>query len=238
MANDRFDHLHEALLRAGVAPRHARRALTELEEHFRQLVDDGRSRGESVEQAESAAHRLLGADQSIIERFAAQPELRAWACRRPGLVFAAMPPLLFVAIIAATIVAVSAGADWAGGYLPDVQVAPELSRVAGVTARVLVLWCVPVLVSAFFARLAYRQRMALRWPCLAVALVSTLAGLGDFELVIAGPRLAGTIRAGLGWGLDTLLAQSVRALITSLVVLIPLVAAARAAARTQRGEGR
>jgi hypothetical protein len=38
MHNSRFDGIRERLLRGGVAPRHVRRTLQELEDHFTDLV--------------------------------------------------------------------------------------------------------------------------------------------------------------------------------------------------------
>jgi hypothetical protein len=47
MFNHPFENLLEALLRTGVAPRHARRTILELDCHFRQLVQDALERGDT-----------------------------------------------------------------------------------------------------------------------------------------------------------------------------------------------
>ena len=79
MPDRRFENLREALLEAGLAPRHVRRAILEIEDHFHRLVDEGLARGESEGDAQIAARDLLGTDQSLIRRYAGLPELRAWA---------------------------------------------------------------------------------------------------------------------------------------------------------------
>lgn len=49
MPDHPFEGVREALLRLGVAPRHARRAVVELDSHFHQLVHEGLQRGDSEE---------------------------------------------------------------------------------------------------------------------------------------------------------------------------------------------
>ena|ERR1700681_2321579 len=91
MPDHRFENLREALLRAGVAPRHVRRAILEIEGHFLQLVDDGLARGDSEDDAHREARDLLGTDQTLIYRYADLPELRAWSSRWTAVWFTIVP---------------------------------------------------------------------------------------------------------------------------------------------------
>ena len=52
--------LRERLLRAGVAPRHVRRYLTELHEHWSDLVAEEQRSGRSRTEAEAVALARLG----------------------------------------------------------------------------------------------------------------------------------------------------------------------------------
>ncbi|HVA40159.1 MAG TPA: hypothetical protein VNF49_05805, partial [Candidatus Binataceae bacterium] len=60
MSERRFADLAEALLRNGLAAKHVRRAVIEIEGHYRQLVDDALARGKALTDAENDAHALLG----------------------------------------------------------------------------------------------------------------------------------------------------------------------------------
>jgi hypothetical protein len=77
MSKHRFRSLEIAMIRRGVAHRHARRAACELECHHRDLVEQALGRGETAEQAERAAREALGTDAMIIEQYANQVELRS-----------------------------------------------------------------------------------------------------------------------------------------------------------------
>jgi hypothetical protein len=55
-----FHQLRERLLRAGVAPRHVRRYLTELDEHLADLMAEEEAAGRSRADAETAAILRLG----------------------------------------------------------------------------------------------------------------------------------------------------------------------------------
>jgi hypothetical protein len=93
--------------------------------------------------------------------------------------------------------------------------------------RAALLWVSPVAVSALFAWLAYRHRMPLRWPLMAITIVCALVALINVDLVIdvSGPQPEGQLTMGLGSGLDQLPGQVARAMLTALVVAVPLLLA-------------
>jgi hypothetical protein len=93
--------------------------------------------------------------------------------------------------------------------------------------RAALLWASPVAVSALFAWLGYRDGMPLRWPLMAIAIVCALVALINVDLVIdvSGPRPQGQLTMGLGSGPDVVTGQALRAMLTALVVVVPLVLA-------------
>lgn len=76
-----FGHLEDRLLRGGIAPRHVRRTLTELREHYDDALLDERTKGTA--DAASAAHLRLGTENDIAQSILAQRELHAPSARFP-----------------------------------------------------------------------------------------------------------------------------------------------------------
>jgi hypothetical protein len=62
----RFHELRERLLRAGVAPRHVRRYLGELTDHFADLTAEEQRAGGSLSEAQSAALARLGKTEDLV----------------------------------------------------------------------------------------------------------------------------------------------------------------------------
>lgn len=93
--------------------------------------------------------------------------------------------------------------------------------------RALLLWVSPMAVSVLFAWLAYRHRMPLRWPLMAITIVCALVALINVGLVIdvSGPKPEGQLTMGLDSGLDELPGQAARAILTALVAVVPLLLA-------------
>lgn len=231
MSERRFDRLHGELLRSGVAARHVRRAVTELAAHFEQLVDDGVSAGRSTVQARAEAHETLGTDAALIARFASRPELRAWPCRAPVWFFGVAPLVSIAALQLAVGFSVAGLMGLFSSYFSRLSVTREVSSEIGSIGRVLMLWCFPILVSAAFARIAYRHRLPFRWPLLAVGVVCTLAGLSNFEFELTGGTPAGQIGLGVGISPESLAGAGLHALAAATFVLVPMLFAFRSTRR-------
>jgi hypothetical protein len=92
--------LRKELLRCGVAPRHVRRTVSELADHYDDLVEESLQAGDSRLQAHDNAARLLGAPGDIAAAVRARPELRSWAFRFPRLA-AFVYPLTFLVLLPA-----------------------------------------------------------------------------------------------------------------------------------------
>ncbi|NIL93743.1 MAG: hypothetical protein GTO71_04740 [Woeseiaceae bacterium] len=95
-----LSRLRSRLLRWGVAPRHVRRTVAELKDHFDDLVEQGLSDGADRLTACEDARAMLGNLDDIANAVRAQPELRSWAFRYPR-VAAVIYPLTFLAMLPA-----------------------------------------------------------------------------------------------------------------------------------------
>jgi hypothetical protein len=138
------------------------------------------------------------------------------------------PVVTFVLLPLACIVSVAVALMFVMFLLGDRPLVTSAAlRLVFSTVRATLLWVSPVAVSTIFAWLAYRHRMPLRWPLLAIAIVCALVALINVDLVIdvSGPKPEGRLTMGLGSGPDVLPGQALRALLTSLVVVVPLLLA-------------
>jgi hypothetical protein len=103
MPQPRFDELRERLLRAGIAPRHVRRYVGELTDHFDDLVREETAAGAARNVAESNARARLGNDHDLAETMLQRPGLRSLPARYPWAVFGLSPLVLLVAGFAVAI---------------------------------------------------------------------------------------------------------------------------------------
>ena len=104
-----FHELRERLLRAGIAPRHVRRYLTELSDHLADLRAEEERAGRSRADAESAALGRLGGMDTLAKAMIEQRQFRSWSVRAPWVVFASakvvmtsgkIPRVFFLPLIA------------------------------------------------------------------------------------------------------------------------------------------
>ena len=95
-----LSQLQSRLLRSGVAPRHVQRTVTELQDHFDDLVEQGLAGGADRLAARAAARELLGSFDDIADAVRARPELRSWAFRHPRMA-AVVYPLTCLAVLPA-----------------------------------------------------------------------------------------------------------------------------------------
>ena len=83
--NNGFTALETDLLQAGVAARHVRRIVSELEDHAIDLRDEALQRGMSETDARDFAMRRIGDQGEIAARMVAITDLRAWIYRYPRI---------------------------------------------------------------------------------------------------------------------------------------------------------
>jgi hypothetical protein len=206
----------------GVAPRHARRAVSELDSHFHQLVEEGLARGDSKEAARIAARELLGTDEVLISRYAGMPELRAWSSRWPAVWFTLVPLISFIALFVAAIAILCLSGELMSAYLQHVHVSARVSSRIEWLAQIFFLWALPVSIGTAFAVLAYRQRVALHWPVAGIAIVCCLVAIINVSVVLTGGAPPGSVGAGIGISAHSLPGQLAHATAILLPVVGPL----------------
>ena len=235
MVEQRFIFLRERLLGAGIAAAHANRAAAELQSHFQQLENAASARGASMDEARIEAHALLGSDQDIVHRYVSQPELHSWASRRAGLLFTLFPLLCFIALpLLAAVIGWAFSAPLAA-YLHRVEVPPEVSHRIDFGVQLALLWIAPISISAAFAALAYRQRVALKWPVAGIVALCAFVSLINVDFVIHGGVHPGEASAGIGLSMHSLPGQAARTAAMAALVLTPLWLAIRRVRRQGMG---
>lgn len=171
MPAQRFESLRERLLRAGVAPRHVRRYLGELEDHYQDALRAELARGSDPAAASDAAWGRLGTEESLARSVLERPELRSKAGRFPVLVFGVGPALLWLAAPIAII----------SGLLTVPQAMPQL-KVDATFIDAYQTLCfsytrvLPVLLGATVLTLAASRRLPALWPLIGAGAVDLLAG--------------------------------------------------------------
>ncbi len=168
-----FENVRERLLRAGVAPRHAKRYVAELRDHLSDLMAQEQAADLDPRQAEARARELLGSeDQLAAAMIESAP--KSLAARAPGIVFALLPILLMVLVLLVTGVAAFqllwpvrdiAPSDMPAGYALFI-----------VVVSVFTSYALGPLIAAGCITVALRQRLRSAWVWVGLALVAMLSG--------------------------------------------------------------
>jgi hypothetical protein len=177
MPQPRFDDVRECLLRAGVAPRHVRRYVAELGDHFEDLVGEEISRGMARGAAERNAGARLGSDEDLARGMLDRPELRSLSARYPWAVFVLAPAMLpAIALVAAVLVEIASFDVISTFYKNPAHVPPPAWFVDTVAA-----WnwsathALPLVLAILLCVMGVAQRMRPAWTIAGVAL-ACLAG--------------------------------------------------------------
>jgi hypothetical protein len=188
-----FDDLREKLLAGGIAPRHVRRYLAELDEHLDDLIREQRLAGYDSEDAGLRARSRLGADDELASAMLEQKRFRSIAARAPWAVFMFLPPVTAIAIGFLFI----GGLVLLGEYFDFMPLSslstPEWFRLltTGVVAAAN-LTMMPMTAFLFVA-VAQRQRLKLIWPLLATIVLLVLFFHSD---VLFAPHRKGHLMIG------------------------------------------
>jgi len=185
LAPSAFPELRERLLRAGMAPRHVRRYLSDLEDHLADLTTEEQTHGLSPAAAHTAALARLGTPDTLAAAALAQPGARSLTARAPWAVFSVTPLALLAAVWLFSLCLLRLGwqiflphAVTPFGHGPlhftDAQnIYFQLNRSLYLGAPILVGWCM-LLVAA-------RQRLNALWPVVSLAILAVLAATSHVQ---------------------------------------------------------
>src|ERR1700761_9639327 len=174
--------LSERLLSAGIAPRHVRRYVRELSDHFDDLTREEIASGAGRELAETRALSRLGNDDALAEAMLSRPELRSLTSRFPWAVFGLGPIVLLAASVAGALYLEIWLLNHSGGVFSSLTGLPPGPVTARLATRIytvyntLAVYGAPLLFAWLFYWLGTRQRMRPAWIVTGVALICVLGG--------------------------------------------------------------
>lgn len=204
MTEPRFRSLEEALIRHGVAIRHARRAALELEAHHGQLVEDALTHGESPGEAWRRAHDTLGTDETLIERYASRRELQGWLSRWP-ILCSLVPLASFALLCAATMALLVLLLRASSQILHHIVVPGWVALAVDWSVAIGLRGVLPMLVAGGFALIANRRRIALGWLIAGTLLVCLVAQQMNVGLMLPSLGHRGIASIGIGFTSATFL---------------------------------
>jgi hypothetical protein len=105
MRDPDFDALSRKLLKRGISPRHAHRAVNELRDHYDDLIDAAVDDGANSKMARRHAARRLGPMDEFVSEMASRRELKTWAFRYPRLAVVIYPVACLAVLPAVPVVA-------------------------------------------------------------------------------------------------------------------------------------
>jgi hypothetical protein len=171
-----FENVREKLLRAGIAPRHARRYITELREHLSDLTAQERAAGHDAREADKLARAKLGTDTELAEALIAKPEFRSIATRAPWAVFGIVPPMLVFGFVTLSAIVQMNMLFPYMGPLGNINAMP--TWMPSVTATIMFVsnYLVGPLAALAIVLIAVRQRMTSAWPWISLVLIALFSG--------------------------------------------------------------
>jgi hypothetical protein len=172
MPRPRFNDVKECLLRAGVAPRHVRRYIGELGDHFDDLVGEEISRGLARGTAEHDARARLGSNQDLTKVMLDRPELRSLSARYPWAIFILGPIMLPVVTLVAAVFIETASFNVISTFYKNPTHLPPPTWFVDVVAA----WnwsathALPLAIAILLCLLSIRQRTKPTWTFAAVTI--------------------------------------------------------------------
>ena len=112
-----FAALHSKLLRGGVSPRHADRTVSELRDHFEDLVEAAAGGDADPQRAEARAVEELGNLDLLAVSICARGEFRGWASQYPRFALLIYPLACVAVLPAVPVIAGVANASQLGRWL-------------------------------------------------------------------------------------------------------------------------
>ena len=199
-----YQRLSERLLEAGIAPRHVRRYVRELSDHFDDLAREEIAGGAARELAQTRALARLGGEEDLARAMLSRPELRSLTARYPWAVFGLGPiALLLLSIVGGLYLEVwlidHTGWVMRGLGLTPGPAAARLATRIYTTYNTLIVFGGPLLFAWLFYWVGARQRMRPAWIATGVMLICVLGGLQNLIFYDTGCRGCGVlvIQSGL-----------------------------------------
>jgi hypothetical protein len=229
MPKKTFDELRERLLVAGVAPRHVRRYLSELSDHFEDLTAEAEPEGRSKPDAESEAISRLGNTDQLAEAMLGQPRFKSWCAQIPWAMFGIAPLLLLGSAYFLACLYLWWG--WTffkpGADTPFGSPAGPMYGLANLYFQAGKFFYIsaPILAGWTIAFVAARQRLKSRWPTLALVLIAWMGATAQIQASRSVvPRGLGHISMTffvLGSSRQTISSSSLSALVILSLTILP-----------------
>ena len=191
-----LQRMSERLLRAGIAPRHVRRYVRELSDHFDDLVREEKDSGAAHELAQTRALSRLGHESDLADAMLARPELRSLTSRFPWVVFGLGPiALLALSVIGGIFLEIwiinHTSFVWAWLQMPPSPATARVATKVYTAYNTLVVFGGPLLFAWLFYWIGARQRMPKAWIIAGVAIVCVLGGFQNLIFYDTGCRGCG-----------------------------------------------
>jgi hypothetical protein len=179
-----LENVRDQLLRAGVAPRFARRYVTELREHLADLTERERNAGLDAAAASDRARELLGTDTQLAQAMI-ETTPRTLAARAPWAVFTLLPFVTLLAFIVAIVAFMFRLLEpvqpaWPGG-VPNTHVG-VIAAASFITGYLL-----GPAIAAVCIFVSLRQRLSSLWVWVGVGLVAITSSLFGFCVNVHPP---------------------------------------------------
>jgi hypothetical protein len=199
----RFEALRERLLQGGIAPRHVRRYLRELEEHYADLYAAQREAGFEPKDADIRARALLGEDENLAQAMLQQRDFRSISARFPWLVFPLAPLPAVIAGLALPLLLLIGLSKLYGFWIDASEfVVPGWYRLLAQLLLGAAWFAVTPLATLALTIIICRQRLSLLWllPCILLLLPLITDLHGDFPTAAEIRQHKGNyFSVGLGW---------------------------------------
>ena len=169
-----FEALEDRLLRGGIAPRHVKRYLRELDEHLSDITEAQAAAGHDSPTAAARARAALGPDEELAHAMLKRSDFRSLSARFPWLVFGVLP-VLGLSLAMPWHILVLIGLK----RLSAPALFPTLEETVLFTGNFILVPAI-VLLFVFIAR---RQRSSLVWPILSTAIILILSPHWDNQPV-------------------------------------------------------
>lgn len=175
-----FSNLAVRLFNGGIAPRHVRRTIAELQDHYTDLLEEATKHGLSRPEAEVEALSRLGTEDDLVTEMLSKPELRSWASRWPWLFYGLVPVVTSFAIAVMCVMVVVLGVEI---FTDEANLSAQIwlkNLLQGVFFTV--VYILPLLIAAIVCRQATMRRDGWVWPLVGLFLLCVIFAALKYRL--------------------------------------------------------